>query len=784
MWAGIWAYQRNWHAMTRSWIDLLIVPATHEGESSKSSTVTPQAVSLLLDGRLDEYARVTEHSNLPKPGADPSSDDQTGADTFIGALLLLREGRSEAMPAFQRLIEVGAPDLRLAAAVLTSIVYAGSGRPDLALNVLDERESDATTSTERAFLQIHRGMRAADIGRFDVALSATRAAVDAVKERRDEVGRTLYIVGRSNETEFAWLAEGKVVSRFPPSWRSRILSRIAALSMTGLDQYLDDSFNAFFENPYVRTITFRQHDTTDASLTSALFRADVLGYRFGIRRSMKSLGEYRLLTAAGGGDVGAIVTGLAMLQRASDHNALKRALQVFRGTGPLEPLRHLGHALVEAPWLSLEMRSTFEVLVGTAALFDVEHADTAFDRLLADLETFLTARFGGAYVADQTLDTLTILMRLVGDDRFAEASKRLRTIAEQVPSPLVHQPLANVVARMDWRRVKETEKAAWADYVTRYVGAADDRIFVARAAAAQLLHLDAVRESVLSAYRETQSSWLTPLLLDMDDLGSDDATVIADAIAAAARAVREHAMEGQFGLGGVSTGRLLGRSVARFQRPSDARELREFLTQPAVPVDERLAAVYVLLDNRINVPNVVAEALSHGLPLPTTEIPFFRASTDLVAANLRLRAQFGTIDAVEALAAVVQLASSRDTDTRREVAPVVSTMAPQLGAPVVATLLLTLSHDDVPIVRGAAAHALGSIAFAELSLEASRVSRLLELATERGDIVPRSVWRGLADGQAAHQPVPEPLLRLATQVQTAHVSQPVRLAASLVASRT
>ena len=163
--------------MTHAWIDALVQPSSLLREASSPEERAIYAVSLLIEGRLDRHAALAEEERRRGEGADPIWTSGQ-VDELTRGLILLREGNSEA---FQLLASAadnqGSADIAFVGAVVLNLALSDVGRPDMALTVLANHRGLARTYPERALLQIHAGLRQAELGNASVALAAMRDAV-------------------------------------------------------------------------------------------------------------------------------------------------------------------------------------------------------------------------------------------------------------------------------------------------------------------------------------------------------------------------------------------------------------------------------------------------------------------------------------------------------------------------------------------------------------------------------------------------------------------------------
>jgi hypothetical protein len=740
-----------------------------------------RALAILLEGRIDDYRRLAPSLGLPASAEEelPSAAD---ASRLAQALLAMNGNDALAMKLLADLRALRGLDAEVhaVAAILQGIQFSIGGRPDLATAALRGQVTQKLDARTQALLLLHLGLRSLEAGGTQEAMAYTQDAESLMAGRPGPDAYTLRLVAAANALQISWLI-GQPRANFALSFhRSPLFAWIFGASEESLSAYLDESFTSFFEDPHSRTVKFAIEDAIDVGLSQALLRCEAVAYRQGIIQYRRKLGRYRLLTEAGGAGP-AVSTGFELLRRAGDDKGLRLAIRTFRASGPLEVLRIVGLRATRSSWLESELRATLEVIGATAFTFDDEAARAGFDRLMKALPDVVSKRFGGGWLVDSGFRALGGLLPLMNKSRTNVASEWLRVVAGGEPSALVHQSMQHALHSLNWKELDRREREGWLRYVRAHLTGTDDRLFPARSAALELASLGSrpAVASIYSAYRQGQSRWLTPLVLGMNELREVDRKQVADDVLRAARRLREQAHEGQFSLGGPEVGRVLAQAAQRLGGAGLYDEIGIFVMDDAVPLNERVVAALNLLDEPDSVPKSLRRILVRGLPWSKMQFPLAGDSAPLEMVNLRLRAAFGRLAGSDVVATLVRYANDPRAELRANAAYSARELARFARIPI-GTLLLSLSHDPVPEVRGSAGRGLARIRIGSSDLDESRQVRVLELLQEPGELVPIQVWAGVADSVRQGDPANAEIAQLAKEVAAQHVAQTVRIAASAV----
>jgi tetratricopeptide (TPR) repeat protein len=760
-----------------SWLDVIIQPSSFL-RNAEGDERTMFALALLVENRLDEYERVAATIAMPSLAALDTAEGGPAVAIARG-LLYHRRGDPRGVRGLQEVIanDDYQPEIRLVSAILLGMALSDLGRPDVALPVLAQALEFATSNAERALVYIHGGLRQIESGNAELAYQATADAIRYSERRKDPASRTLAVVASRNLLNFAFAARKSIPETRYPAVTSPSIGWIEALAREGLGAYLAEHFKGFFQNPYSRTLSFRQRDEADDSLLQALLRAQALGYFQLVRQLRQALGQYRLLQSAGKPGLGA-ASGFELLRRTPDPAAISSATAIFRLSGPLEVLKAVGEAAISASWLLPEVGADLSLIAGCASSLSVEAAAAASDRLMSAIDDLISKPTMGGWETSNAFTCLASLLPLLDDARADAVSRALRAIAEQPPDAMTHQSMTRAIHALGFSRLDAREVAAWRDYTAKHLSVADDHIFPAIAAAAELLASGdpRVKRNVVAAYRHTHSLWLAGLMIEIES-APGEARILRDSVRNASQHIREEASAGRYGISGLHVGDLLGRLAVKYRDHALRREALALVMDPRSPVEERVAAAQVLLAHVAVLPQWMRRRLGGGIPVPSVDLSLLGSPGEIAAVNLQLEFTLGALSAGAVMSQLLSLSASTDPEERVLAAMVARDMASSIDERFLATFVLQLSEDVQPTVRGQAGNALARVHFADPSLEELRIRRLEALVSDPGEVVPVLVWQGIATSARANRPVPSSLRDRAQVAARDHISHWVREAA-------
>lgn len=764
--------------MAMSWADVLIDPAlaSYRGKDDPLKAT----IALLLDGRLDEYERRAPTVGLPSLASTSMGDLLEPEGRLASAIVLLTGGQPESARALEdlatdRQIELG---LRMLAAVLFAVAVSGGGRPDLSTPMLEKVRAEAQEPLDRAILDLHLATQAAEVGRYVNAAELAESVEDTLTDLRSASGEAARALAAHSAWQFSWYSGQRKQLSLPRKASSTAIVWVDVLAADALHDYLDGHFQSFFDNPYVRTTSFRREDATERGLARALFRAECLADWVGIARLRKSLGRYRLLSEAGRTAPGAAY-GFQLLRRGGDNKGLERALGVFHASGPLEPLREVAETVAAVPWWPLELRSNLTVLAGAGFALNPRTAENAATRLLIAIPELTHPVEGAGWVLAEALNALAGVAPAAGRSTQRKISEALIDLASEPPEPMLHQSMGRAIHALDWELLGRGETQRWIQYVESHLVASDDHIFPAIAAAHELMALRPGRISALAvrAFRETRSLYLVSLLLRARRISAGDRAQVEAGVRIAATSMRERSRRGEYSIGVIAIGGLLGRLAIDRGSQVLMSDAVDFALDPSLPLDERLAVAGAFLESPNKVPQRYRLRLSNGLPSPTMDLQFFGTPDELAGGNLRLRATFGKMTKPQALNALLELIHSPTQRARLEAIESLPFLEEQIEEDSRTILLLGLAHDADPYVRAAAGHSLARTAVRDPALSNTRLDRVRALLDDPGALVPQAVWYGLAD-RLSPDPMPEDIRLRAQLVSSSHIAYGVRRAAA------
>jgi hypothetical protein len=286
-----------------------------------------------------------------------------------------------------------------------------------------------------------------------------------------------------------------------------------------------------------------------------------------------------------------------------------------------------------------------------------------------------------------------------------------------------------------------------------------------------------VSTAALKAFRDTRSLYLVSLLLRRGTLAPSDRRLIEEGVVESARLMRRQASEGQYSIGIIRVGALLGRLALVGRRSAMFEEATSFALDPRVPLEERIAAVGPFLAEPTKVPARFGRRLASGLPAAEIGFPLFGTPTELKGINLRISSTFGDPTPSVALGELLELAHSPSQEARLQAVRSLPVLRGGLDSSTLVAVLVGLTHDPDPFVRAAAGNALAATDMPEVFQE-MRVGRLVELLEEAGELVPRAVWLGLTERRRSGGASDPEMAARAGRVARGHIAHTVRQAAA------
>ena len=766
--------------MRATWIDVLIDPASVAQARLSNPSVEMTAVSFLFEGRTDEYERRAPEAGLPSFAQMNAEPSRSNAGKLVQAFQRLMTDDPRAIDDLLALVNANSatPDLQAIASVVAGIALRDAHRPDEAIRLLQRCLDQVSGRAARALLLVHLGMALAETGDFAGAVAVSEQVAAALGPNQSTEA-TLHAIATENVFQFQW-AVGQA-GKFPSQsakWALPPLAWVNAGLADAADELVLKLFDSRFQDPLRRTWHMSNQDQIDSELAQALFRLECLGAWSRIRSARKRYARYRLIREEGRPSSDSL-QALILLSRSGDEDGLKKAARTFKANGPLELLRDAGHRIVGTPWNAADMGGRLALLRETASVLDATTAAVAAERLMASLDDFLQPVPMSGWVIDDALDVLADLSNSADAETANSVSAAFRKLAEAPPDPRLHQSLARSVDDLPWRAISSPERVSWIKYVRRNLSAKDDHVFVALAVVGALADVgdSSALDAALKSYRETKSLLLAPLVLDK--LGPSEVKDLRAEALESVSALRDQAHRGSYQMHTLSPGGLLGMLAVSRGGGSLLKPLLDYVTDPVVPVDERISGVRQLIRKPGALSAKLRARVGQGIPSSQVSIPLFGDDSQLGAINLQLVALFGNTTPDEVIGALLLLSHSPSPEIRASAALSCRVVAQKTDVREVGLILLGLTWDPSPYVRATAGRILCSLPEPGMEGGPSEIllRRLDDLLDEDGEVVPGAIWRGLRDRSSANQPVPERFFGRARLSAERHLSWHVRVSA-------
>jgi hypothetical protein len=757
-----------------SWLDPIIDP--HElSVAAQRGERDPQAgLALLLDGQLFVYERLAIESNWPRLGTRPPKNAPRESK-LLAAVGLQLTGSRGVSGVYDSISKGNAQDASfdVAVAILNSLHLASRNRDDDALSVLTQASEFARTSLESVLVQLHLGVRHAERGSFAEAIEVTES-VKKIRPMASErpAYRALRAVAEHNAFHYRHLL-GQFTDPFKLALRGSELPLLRAeLDIsTALAKYLEDQFEQVTYDPASRSITWRPEDPVEVSLRGSVVRAECLADWAEQRRTRALLGRYYVVSQLGTSE-GVSPAAFGLLRRAGDYKGMQAAVRSVAALGPLVALGSELSSVLRRPWPRGEDASILALITGGADLLETREADRTLARLRSERE--LIARN-----APEGLRAVARVVRAASDSAQTSASRFARSLAEELPEPLILQASGQILDAIRWPAVSPAERRRWVAYAEQHLLAERDERFLAERAIAALASSE--RESVsrvlLSAYEANPNVDRLALLVDAGvALPRKLRTQAIEAVEASLMAIQEEARSGSYAFGGTDVALLLLVLIRR--SPQDPRwdALTRFLLDERVGVAAKTRTLEQLAAPSVSIPKRVQTLLRKNVQNITGFIDALSASqTSLHAATLRLWLKLGGVERDDLLTRLLELSGDLDVEGRREAARTLHAAQHRLGDDVAFTLGLTLTRDRDFSVRAAAGRSLGRLRqdrAGELGILATR--RIESLLSETGTEVPFQTLAGLIEGQRDGLELRADIIAEARRVHRSHASRRVR----------
>jgi hypothetical protein len=763
-----------------AWFEPLFEPSPLVKQSQGDKPGDPRVgLALLLEAQFRLYRAIAGDAGWPTLG-EPADTKSDAGSHLLAAVGLHVLGNPAAEDEYRRAARSRRGDLKTIATVLLGTYLRDIGRPAEASALLRERQERVTEPLDRLFIGIHLGVRAAERGDWASAVALTRAAVKLGAGAQPTRWRAL----------LRWIADynvyafnlrlGRIANPFGLRPRSEIpsLLRNDSLLAGGLAVYLERQFDATFEDPYSRTLSFRAEDSTETQLQAAVLRGDWLGSWSDRLASSQLLGRYQLMSASVS-NAAVSPASLELLRFAGDEKGLRLAAHAASRMGPLAPVSAATSALVSNWQFGASPIASLTLLAEGADSLSDDALAVASSRMISEPRLFVEA-WSHAPAA------LGAIAKSAPDSSQTEIASFVMDLIRANPeNPGLVQGLLRTIDSVRWEVVAPAISDDWFRHATSAYPAGGDQQLLAVQVLSSLsiARSSEVSDFVIKAFCEKPDLVGVELIARAATHVSRDvrrrvSSVIAEALAAS----RAQAARGAWSLGGLDEAALSVNLISRGMATADLWDpLVAFLLDPAVAADEKTRALMMLASSQVRLPNVVRSLLSESVAeIGGTQHHFSGASDAFDAAKLQLGLRLGVFRRAEALARLLTLATGSPYQ-RIQCALTLAKAERRIGAGPCATLVLQFAADEHHEVRAAAARALPTLRLVHAPDELSElvVARMREQLAEQGTIVPLAALAGLFDAaKDGRTTLVEGFLKQVRQLANHHLSHEVRIAAT------
>jgi len=773
---------------------LLFAPA--EVGQSENEPAEDRAVASLLDGRMDTYEQIAREARLSDQSKNGDSL-QLGHRGLVRLLSMLAGDELDAIPELVRFVEnEPSPELAGVAAVLLGIALSDAGFPSQARERLEDFLANRQLDNfDRSAVRMHIAARLADEGEFESAAhnaDQTVVLIDSgdvpLLDSIEIAANALRAIATNSASQFRNAVGFDPARAFVPVWKASERARTALIAASAIDDFLHQSFTDTFTPSSTRTFHLRSGDPIEQGLSRSLFRAECSADWETCRQLRKSLGQFRLLKEVQG-RADSSAHGLHLLRRAGDEKSVDIACQTLRLRGPLASLQAIAVEVARSPWPLPQARADLALIKHASVTFDGAVASAVLHRLMPDLPELRGWTPGAGALMPDALSAVAGVLAVSEPDEHRWASPQLRELAESEPDPLLHQSLPSALHALDWRALSSDERGRWLRWASDALQQQTDHLFPAIAVIEEMLQNRSpnATQVVVSAFEATKSLLVAAVLLQMN-VAIPDETLdsVTNQVITESTASRERWQAGQYSLGLVSLGRLLGRLTSR--RLSRVQgNLLELALDARAPISERVYAIDALASVVARLDARSRARLAEGLSAPQLDLPLFGGPFELRGAELRLRGALGSLQRPDAIAELADLAHRRDVEARLEAAASIPALALLIEPATALVLLLGLTQDEDRLVRARAGSALVSLDLADTKFADVRIRRLQELAEDPGEVVPHAIWAALArvgdSTRAGASRSSAAFVKMAREAVASHPAHTVRRRASAYLER-
>jgi hypothetical protein len=756
---------------TESWLEPVLDPSGLLQKSRGRSVFDLRtAAALLLDGRALEYLRAQDESGLPSFGK-LAGEQESLEFRFVATIGAQLAGHPDAASSY-RDIASSAPslDLRSAAAVLAAIAFSDQSELGKAVETLLTFKHEAT-GVEAVLLNVHLGVRHAEMGDMESALEATEIALDLGKilGRGRQWVDTLVRVAELNEFSFR-VSSGNLPqsNRIPARDRSRILSHVDDLLSGGLRQFFDQRYEATFTNPYEQSVRWTAEDPVGSRINGALLRAECLGEWMSLRDVRRLAGRYQVTSAAGTVERQP-ESGFHLLRRANDIQGLRTAIELYRRRGPLSALRNVGEQIARVRWSRPELQSNLALLAGTADFLSEATATSAVSRILESVPD--SAPW-------DAFSSLPPLLKVATTSSQELVAVQLRDLVGQQLHSVTADAVSRVLGSIRWRDVSDVLRNSWLEYCSNAL-MVEGSVQMASSALIGLsdASLEAAQSLAVEWFSRAPSLFSAGVLAQLNVAPPVQlASVLSDLLQSALVSIREDAATGRYAMGQFNVAAI---SVwLLVHRPDDVslwRELLQFLKDPRVTVEDKAGALDALAGSISAVPTDAATELESIVRVAeAASIPLFGNEEQFLGAMLRLGIGLRCLSSEEAVGRLLSLAGG-DPIGRVEAARSITRSFEVIPNDVLLAIALSLTQDPDVDVRAFGAQVLPSLrANASPQLAWLVDQRMLTLLQDPGALVTAGACAGLAHAKPEGLTFSSELETALRELRESHPSATVR----------
>lgn len=774
----------------------------------------PELIALVSDFRFSDFHRYREEA-LIQPGWEQQLID--GARDSVIEGRQVKAAKTLAALAAGPSIPLGA---RAAAALFASVALSENDEPEAAVELLTRLLEDlaVTEVAERfhgslrlteALLRVQRSVRMLEAGWLSDAMEDVEAVPDLLERLAAkglatfntskgvswgarQVQMDLAAALRSNALSIKARLEGlegrtwtKVV-KSRPDWPS---VRAGWRASEGTQAFVGEAFEKKVAG-LRKTRRFSFGDSVMDPTSAALFAAELSGDTAKIRRQRETLAQLRVLRPDADADW-AIAEALRLLRQCDAKDPLEATLRYVRAQGPNDALHRAARTILRRTSFPDRVgRSDVAVLAASSDLLSQHDLRAA----IGGVNSYLTGTREGGLATDRLTQwarhdeawraVRQLLPGSLLDSDVADAAISYLEGSSDIAEPLV-STLAGLSGVIEWSRVPERTTDRWRTWAQR--ASADDD---------SLLFREVVLDAIDGAHA-TKTFLPRPTGLRLgarlyNEL-SEGAVADSDELAAAERScreamreIREGAKHGRYAFGGVNAGEVAAALCVAFEREGLWEPLAEYLLDGRVASHDKAPALERLARAPGTVPEPVRQQLREAgtsLLQPGVET-FGSPPLPIMPSALRAGMALSIFTWQQAISSITQLAGLERVDAKVEAARSACFARPESGAmDAVGILLLQLSHDYDPVVRGEAARSLGVVLNDLDDIRDTAVKRLSELLSADGILIPLSTLRGLGAVANAHHEFPSILASSVQELSTAHPARVVKIVAGEVAQQ-